>query len=203
MRDLLREYEQLIDIMGEAICEASGREAPSPMPLSNWEAMCVLEALEAAGYEVRCIDGPEGVGHDRPCVPPRATDRERGSAPAPSVTPDQFDGDDATARVHAARDELLKDETARAAYEAQKARIDAHVHAETNSEQYVALEVIVRVGDGLTREDVEQAILDVAGCEEGEISCRMQNMASTVGTLDECYRWLDPELFDGNVDATD
>lgn len=28
---------------------------------------------------------PEGAGHDRPCVPPRATDRELGRAPAPSA----------------------------------------------------------------------------------------------------------------------
>lgn len=47
----------LVEIMGDAITEASGRDdCPSPMPLAYWEAMCALEALKNAGYEVRHVD---------------------------------------------------------------------------------------------------------------------------------------------------
>jgi hypothetical protein len=61
------------------------------------------------------------------------------------------------------------------------------------SGRYLAMEVIVRLDDGVEREDVEQAILDAVGCDGTEPDCRMQNLASTTGTFDECCQWLDPD----------
>lgn len=49
--------DALIEIMGEAIANASAISCPRPMPLAYWEAECALVALRLAGYEVRVVTG--------------------------------------------------------------------------------------------------------------------------------------------------
>lgn len=66
-------------------------------------------------------------------------------------------------------------------------------------ERYMAVEFVVRLDNEGDRVAIEEAVMDVlCDCaDDWETSgkvCRMQYMGGTAGTLNECFKWLDPEM---------
>lgn len=64
-------------------------------------------------------------------------------------------------------------------------------------ELYMAIEAVVQLTSEDDRDKIEDAIMNVLcdciGKTDPNTVCRMQYMGGTTGSLDDCFRWLDPE----------